>query len=114
MRTVSTRSTSFGHRASSAAQRIADGAADAFDSIRLRVAPQARRVARRSEDFMHRGEDALIGGSLALRDRASLARERSLRYVREQPVKTVLLAGVAVCAVAALAQYLSRRRRGWY
>lgn len=99
----------YGETARKGLHRVADDAGRALESARDRVLPGARRLASEAEGLAHRGYDTLREGSLQLRDRAAYAGERSMRYVRDEPVKSVVIAAVAAGALMALAHWLSRR-----
>jgi len=49
-------------------------------------------------------------GSLRLRDRAHRASDHTVGYIRDEPVKAILIAVAAGAAIAALASLLSRSR----
>lgn len=80
-----------------------------FDTLRHNALPQARRMASQAEAAARQGLDTLRDGSHQLRLRASEAGERSLQYLRDEPVKPVIIAALAAGALMALAQWLARR-----
>ncbi len=89
--------------------RVADDANRLLESVSDRVLPSARRLASQAESLAYRGYDSLREGSQQLRDRAAYAGERSVRYVRDEPVKSVLIAAVAAGCLMALAHWLASR-----
>jgi hypothetical protein len=80
-----------------------------FDTLRHNVVPQARRLASQAEAATRQGLDTLRDSSNQLRLRASEAGEAGLRYLRDEPLKPVIIAAVAAGALMALAQWLARR-----
>ena len=91
-------------------QRLGDGAAHLFDDVRHLVGPKARNLASDAESLAHHGAQSLRDGSRELRARAGQAREQGLRYVRDEPVKSVLIAAFAAGALMAVGHWLARRR----
>ena len=67
------------------------------------VSDQAGHYARRGAQMVH-------DGSLRLRDRAHRASDHTVGYIRDEPVKAILIAVAAGAAIAALASLLSRSR----
>lgn len=90
--------------ANSAMDKLVGGAQD----LRDRVAPVLDRAADTSSEYAHRGLDAVREGGRQLRDSARRASDGTLTYVREEPMKSLLIA-VAVGAVVAL--LMGRRSR---
>jgi ElaB/YqjD/DUF883 family membrane-anchored ribosome-binding protein len=74
---------------------LADGAAQSAD--------QAIALARR-------GVDAVRGSSQQLRERARRASDSTVGYIKDEPVKSVLIAAVAGATLCALASLLMRPR----
>ncbi|KPF47790.1 hypothetical protein IP87_21050 [beta proteobacterium AAP121] len=60
-------------------------------------------------DSAHRGAAALREGSHQLMDRAQHMRTDTVTYIRDEPVKSMLIAAAAGAALMALASLLSRR-----
>ena len=80
-----------------------------FDTLRHNVVPQARRLASQAGAATRQGLDTLRDSSNQLRLRTSEAGEAALRYLRDEPLKPVIIAAVAAGALMALAQWLARR-----
>lgn len=74
--------------------------------------PQARHLASEAEATARQQLDRLAERSQALRLRAGEAGERGLTYLRNEPIKPVLIAAVAAGALMALAQWMARRSAG--
>ena len=95
-------------------QRVANEALDRLSDQVRQVhddsAPRLVRMAEQAESLARRGADALRDRSQHLRMRAHDASDHTLAYIREEPVKSVLIAAAAGAVVAALASYMSRTR----
>lgn len=91
-------------------ERLADRASGALHSVRERVVPAASRLASQAEDLAHRSADALLDRGYQVRDRALDIGDRSVRYVRDEPVKSVLIAAAAGAALIAVLALLGSRR----
>lgn len=96
--------------AANTAEQVGHAAAHTTHLVRDRVLPGAARLATQAEDLAHRGVGAVRHGSQQLRERAHDASDRGINYVREEPVKAVLIAAAAGAAVMLLANLLSQRR----
>ena len=92
-------------------ERLADRATDAMHAVAHRVVPTASRLASQAEDLAHRSADALLDRGYQLRDRAADFGDRSVRYVKDEPVKSVLIAAAAGAALIAVLALLGSRRR---
>lgn len=76
------------------------------------VWPEAQRLAGDAQSSARHGLDTLQHRSRQLRARAGEAGERGLSYLREEPIKPVIVAALAAGALMALAQWLARRSHG--
>lgn len=92
--------------ASDALDRLADGMHDVAD----RASPRLVRAAEHAEDLVRRGVGAMRDHSAHLRDSAYRASDYTRSYIRDEPLKSVLIAAFAGAAVIAIANLLSRRR----
>ena len=84
-------------------QQRANGAVDGAVNSMAQVGEQADALARR-------GADALGRGSQQLRQSARQAGDSTLDYIREEPVKAVLIAAAAGAALTVLARLVTRSR----
>lgn len=107
-RQVSTPTTS-GSSLSNTVEQFADGAEQALHSVRERVAPSAMRWASQAEELAHRGVSAVRESGEQLRERASAASDRGVQYVKDEPVKAVLIAAAVGALLVALLGSRSRR-----
>lgn len=76
------------------------------------LADGAAQVSDRATALAHRGAEAVRGSSRQLRERALHASDSTVGYIKDEPVKSVLIAAVAGATLFALASLLlgSRRR----
>ncbi|HEU4457574.1 MAG TPA: hypothetical protein VFR90_00450 [Methylibium sp.] len=102
--------TSNGRSLQGSIESLADSAEQAVHSLRERVEPSASRWATQAEDLAHRGINAARQSSEQLRERALAASDRSLQYVKAEPVKSVLIAAAAGALLMAVLS-ASRSRR---
>lgn len=75
----------------------------ATDRVVNSVAQTANEVGTTVRTATHDALDGLRSATHALRDQVSLAGERGTRYVRDEPVKSVLIAAAAGATLALLA-----------
>ncbi len=94
-------------RAAEAAHRhIADEA----HGLVQRAKPVIDRLTRNAENLARRGIDSARDGSQQLRDRAARATDSTVNYIKDEPVKAMLIAAATGAALMALASLLSRSR----
>ena len=65
---------------------------------------------QRVSDMAHRGMDSVREKSHQLRVKADLASEKTVNYIRQEPVKSVLIAAATGAALVALGKLISRSR----
>jgi len=71
-----------------------------------------RRFASEAEQRARRSIEAVRQGSQQLRDKAQRASDGSIAYIKEEPVKAVLIAAVAGAALLALTTLMLGRVQG--
>jgi ElaB/YqjD/DUF883 family membrane-anchored ribosome-binding protein len=79
-----------------------DGLAGSVQDLRQQVAPLLNRATEQASVLAQRGVDAVRDGSRQVRDQALRASDGTLHYVREEPVKSMLIAAVVGAALMAL------------
>jgi ElaB/YqjD/DUF883 family membrane-anchored ribosome-binding protein len=92
---------------------ITNSFAQATKTAELAVADMAHsasQVGHSVRSATHDALDSLRGATLAVGDQFSAAGERGTRYVRDEPVKSVLIAAAAGATLAALVGWLVRSR----
>jgi ElaB/YqjD/DUF883 family membrane-anchored ribosome-binding protein len=87
-------------------QRVADRALDKLSStaqdLREQVSPLLERAGEQASALAQRGVDAVRDRSLQVRDQALRASDGTLNYIKDEPVKAVLIAAAAGAALMAL------------
>ena len=78
--------------------------------IRQQAGPLLDRAAEQASALAQRGVDTVRERSQQLRDKAVRASERTMKYVKDEPVKSVLIAMATGSALMALASRRSRSR----
>jgi len=95
-------------------QRAADNALDKLsttvDEARDQAAPLINRVSAQAEAAARRGMDAVRDTSQQLRERALCASDSAVGYVKDEPVKAMLIAAATGALLMGLVAMLSRSR----
>jgi len=126
--TTETTTTPLGQQAASLADHAADGATsairstqnvanEAFDrlsdkveSARSHAAPLLNRLTSQAELAARRSAEVVRDTSAQLRDKAARASDTTVGYIREEPVKAMLIAAATGAALMALIGLLRSRR----
>jgi ElaB/YqjD/DUF883 family membrane-anchored ribosome-binding protein len=77
---------------------------------RDQAAPVLSRVAERAEALTRRGVSAVRETSDQVRERALRASDATVGYIKDEPVKSILIAAAAGAALMALVGLISRSR----
>lgn len=72
--------------------------------------PALERVSRQASKLAQRSADLVRDSSQQLRDSARQASDRTVGYIRDEPVRSVLLAAAAGAALMALVALMARSR----
>ncbi|MCR5881482.1 hypothetical protein LRS03_00805 [Rhizobacter sp. J219] len=95
-------------------QRVAhdalDGLSDSVNSATGRVSPLIDKATEQATAFAQRSMDAVRQTSQQLRDKAMHASDTTASYIRNDPIKSVLIAAATGAALMALVSLLSRSR----
>jgi ElaB/YqjD/DUF883 family membrane-anchored ribosome-binding protein len=95
-------------------QRVANEALDSLsesvNSASQRVSPMINRATEQATAFAQRSLEAVRNGSQQVRDKAMHASDASASYIRNDPIKSVLIAAAAGAALMALVSLVSRSR----
>lgn len=89
-----------------------DRLSDKVDSAREQAAPLINRLSSQAEAAARRGADAVKETSAQLRDKALKAQDSTVSYIKDEPMKAMLIAaatGAALMALVSLASRSSRR-----
>ena len=95
-------------------QRVANEALDSLagsvQDIRQQAAPLLNRATEQASVLAQRGMDAVRDGSQQLRDKALKASDGTVNYIKDEPVKAMLIAAATGAALMAMAALVSRPR----
>lgn len=99
----------------SATRRVANDALDhvesAIQSARANVQPAIARLATQAETLARKGLDSVKDTAYQVRDRANNLGDVTVRYVKDEPVKAVLIAAATGAALMALLSLVQNARR---
>ena len=95
-------------------RRVANDALDSLessvDSLRDTVPAAFSRAAAQVEEITRRGLDRAKEASMGVRDQMYKAGDRTVGYIKDEPVKSVLIAAATGAAVALLVGWALRSR----
>jgi ElaB/YqjD/DUF883 family membrane-anchored ribosome-binding protein len=108
--------------AASVADQGVDGAAASADAalqalsgtvqeLRQQTAPLFSRLGEQAAALAQRGTDVVREGSGQLRDKAVRASDSTVAYIKDEPIKAVLIAAATGAALMALINLMSHSRR---
>ena len=101
-------------RAIKSTQRMANETLDSLSSsvhdVRDRVAPVLNRSSEQLAALAQRGVDVVRDSSQQLKDKALRASDTTVGYIKDEPVKAMLIAAATGAALMALIGLLSRSR----
>jgi ElaB/YqjD/DUF883 family membrane-anchored ribosome-binding protein len=107
-------SNSFADQAIKSTQRVAsealDSLADAMQDMRHQAAPLLNRATEQASALRRHGMDAIHDSSRQLHNKAARASASTVNYVKDEPVKALLIAAAAGAALMALVGLMSRSR----
>lgn len=93
-------------------QRVAnealDGLAGSVQDLRQQAAPMLNRVSEQAGAMAQRGVDAVRDGSAHLREKALQAQDNTVSYIKDEPVKAMLIAAAAGAALMAMLSLMTR------
>lgn len=93
-----------------AAHQALDSLADKAHDMKDQAAPVLNRVAAKAEELARRSADAMRDRSADVKDRALRASDATVGYIKDEPVKSILIAAAAGAALMALITLLNRDR----
>lgn len=95
-------------------KRVANVALDSLqtgvEGLRQAVPSAFSHAAAQVEDLTRRGIERARATSAQVRERVTETGERTVSYIKDEPVKSVLIAAAAGAAMAALIGWLARSR----
>ena len=96
-------------------RRVANEALDhvesAIQSAQANVQPTVARIATQAETLARKGLDAVKDSAYQMRNRAQTLGDVTVRYVKDEPVKAVLIAAATGAALMALLSLVQSARR---
>jgi len=102
-------------RALSATKRAANGALDSLqhgvDALQDQAPGALSRAAAQVDELTQRGVERARQAAADVRLQAERAGDRTVGYIRDEPVKSMLIAAAAGAAITALIAALSRGRK---
>jgi len=87
-----------------------DSAVDGLQSAYGDAKPLFSRATQRARELAHDGYDSARERAVALRDRSAQAVESTRGYVKDEPIKSLLIAAAVGAAVIALVEMVRIRR----
>ena len=102
------------HKALRSTQGVANQAfdrlSDKIESAREHAVPLINRLTSQAENAANRGVDAVRGATAQVREKALKASDSTVSYIKDEPVKAMLIAAATGAALMALIGLLSRSR----
>jgi ElaB/YqjD/DUF883 family membrane-anchored ribosome-binding protein len=96
------------------ARKAADGALDSLQDKASQLAAVApgtlSRVAAQIDDITSRGIERARAATATAREQAQRAGDRTVSYIKDEPVKSVLIAAAAGAAIATLIGLVARTK----
>ena len=92
------------------AQQALNSLGSGVQELRDKTFPMLHKAADSASNFAHRSVDAVHDQSVRLRDQAIRARANTSDYIRDEPVKSVLMAAATGAALMALIGMINRKR----
>lgn len=97
-----------------AANKALDNLVESVDQMRSQGSPALERAKEQAAAYAHRGLDNMRDVSLRVRDTAQHASASTIGYIRDEPVKAVLIAaatGALLLAMVNLFRHTTRPRQ---
>ena len=92
------------------ANQAFDRLSDKIESAREHAVPLINRLTSQAENAAHRGADVVRDASAQVREKALKASDTTVSYIKDEPVKAMLIAAATGAALMALIGLLSRSR----
>ncbi len=95
-------------------QRMANEAMDSLSGsvqdLRQQATPLLNRATEQASALAQRGVDAVRDGTQQLRDQARHATDTTVSYIKDEPIKSMLIAAATGAALMALISLMGRSR----
>lgn len=92
------------------ANEALDSLAGTVQDMRHQAAPLLNRATEQASALAQRGVDSVRDTSQQLRDKALRASDRTVNYIKDEPVKALLIAAATGAALMAIVNLMSRSR----
>ena len=93
-----------------ATDQALDRLSDKVDQVRSQAAPMINKVTSQAEAAARRGMEAVRDTSQQLRERALQAQDMTVAYVKDEPIKAMLIAAATGALLMGLITLMSRSR----
>lgn len=90
------------------ANEAVDGLAHAMQDARAQAVPMLNRASEQVGALAQRGVDSVRQTSQQLRDRTRVAADGTVQYIKDEPVKAMLIAAATGATLMALVSLISR------
>ena len=87
-----------------------DSLSDKVQDMRSQAAPTINRLATQAEDAARRGIAAVKDTTQQLREKATQATDTTVTYIKDDPIKAMLIAAATGAALMALLTLMGRSR----
>ena len=87
-----------------------DGLSDTVKEMRDQAAPLVNRASEQASALVSRGADAVMESSRQLREKAVNASDATVSYIKDEPVKSILIAAATGAALMGLVNMMGRSR----
>ncbi len=91
-----------------AANTALDSLSNTVQEVRDQAAPAYDRLKGQTQDLANRGMEALRDTTRQVRDTATKASDQTLGYIKDEPLKAVLIAAATGAALMALISLMGR------
>lgn len=92
------------------ANNMLDGLADGVQNARNQAAPLLNRASEQASALVQRGVDTVRETSQQLQDSAQRASNTTVKYIKDEPVKSMLIAAATGAALMALVGLMGRNQ----
>jgi ElaB/YqjD/DUF883 family membrane-anchored ribosome-binding protein len=92
-----------------AADRTIEGLSSKVEDLRGQAKPIINKVSAQAEAAARRGMEAVRETSQQLRERAAVATDSTVGYIKDEPIKSVLIAAATGALLMGLVSMMGRR-----
>ena len=93
-----------------AGSQLRSAAADSAQQLSEAAAAESTRLSEAARDWMHRQQEMASHAAHAVKSEAAALADRSQRYVRDEPMKSVFVAAAAGALITVVLMALRDRR----